>query len=137
MKISRNQERGIWTVVTCTLCVALVGAVTVDDDIESLMRRKLGSAQALLAGLAKEDFEAIKSSAEELTVVSQEAQWKRLMTNDYHELSGDFRVTTEKLGEMADKRNLDGATLHYMQLVMNCVECHKVVREGAQIARAK
>lgn len=137
MKLSRKTERGLWLAATCILSVALIGAVTVDDDLETLMKRKLASAQSLLDALAREDFAKISTSTEELKLISQEAQWKRIMTKDYHQMSSEFRATADRMGEMAEKRNLDGATLGYMQMVMNCVECHKVVRNGAQIAAAK
>jgi hypothetical protein len=37
----------------------------------------------------------------------------------------------------ADKENLDGAALAYVQLTLSCVNCHKVVRDSRQNEAAR
>ena len=52
----------------------------------------------------------------------------------YGQLSSEFRWNAEKVAQMGDAKNLDGATLSYVQVVMSCVECHKLVRGGETTA---
>ena len=37
--------------------------------------------------------------------------------------------TTERMSKAADEQNLDAAALAYVQLTLNCVDCHKHVRD--------
>lgn len=108
-----------------------------EADTRELMKRKLQHAEAILAGLTFEDFDKIKKAGGELLLLSQEAQWMKHQSPKYNELSQSFRSSVEKMNKMAEEKNLEGATLDYMQVVMSCVECHKLVRGGTKLAGAK
>jgi hypothetical protein len=99
-----------------------------DDKNKAIMQAKLEHSQALLAGLATEDFKGLARHSSALTVLSLETDWNVLQTAEYRRLSNEFRRGTKKLKEAADEKNLDGATLAYVGLTMKCVECHKYVR---------
>ena len=47
----------------------------------------------------------------------------------YSFLSLEFQEMTDELASTASKKNLDGATIAYLQLVTNCVRCHKDARD--------
>jgi len=94
----------------------------------TFMRAKLSHAQKILEGLATEDFEGIAKHARTLALLSQETDWNVLQTPEYRRLSEDFRRYTDSLAKAAEAKNLDGATLAYFSVAMNCVECHKHVR---------
>jgi hypothetical protein len=44
-------------------------------------------------------------------------------------LSVEFQQLTDEIAAKADQKNLDGATLGYVQLAANCVRCHRHVRD--------
>lgn len=94
-----------------------------------IMQKKLGDAQRILEGLAVKDFDAIEKHADELILLSKKAEWLVLKTPEYERQSNDFRNTASQIVEAAKKKNLDAAALGYVQLTMNCVNCHKYVRD--------
>jgi hypothetical protein len=96
---------------------------------DELMKRKLEHAQKVLEGIALNDFDRITKHAEELIVISHEAEWKAIQLPDYELYSGEFRRNAQALVKNATAKNLDGAALAYVELTMSCVKCHKHVRE--------
>jgi cytochrome c556 len=96
---------------------------------ELLMKKKLEHAQKLLEGLAVRDFDLIERNADNLVLLSKKAEFLVLKTPDYTMYSEDFRRNAERAARMAREKNLDGAALAYVQMTMNCVNCHKHVRE--------
>jgi cytochrome c556 len=98
-------------------------------DRNPIMQMKLSHAQKVLEGIALNDFNLIEKHADELIILSNKAEWKVLPTRDYLLQSNEFRRNAELLTKAAKGKNLDGATLAYVQLTMSCVSCHKHVRE--------
>jgi hypothetical protein len=50
-------------------------------------------------------------------------------------LGEEFRSALDRIVLSAEKQNIDGAALNYVQVVLTCVQCHKIVREGEQFAQ--
>ena len=103
-------------------------------DIDMAMQEKLNEAQRLLAALSVEDFDQMKESANTLVRISLQAMWAKPDSPTYGNLGVRFRENANSIADMAEAENLDGATLHYLSLVMTCVECHKLVRGVEEIA---
>lgn len=103
-----------------------------EKPVEAFMHAKLAHSQSILEGLATEDFDQIEKSSQALTLLSEEAGWNVLQTAEYAHQSELFRRNTRALTETARKQNLDGATLAFVQVTLNCVECHKHVRSVQQ-----
>lgn len=106
------------------------------NRVGDFMQLKLTHAQKVLEGLATEDFDAIAKHAQNLSLLSQESNWKVLQTAEYLEHSVDFRKTADAMGAAAKKENLDGAALAYVDMTMKCLNCHKYVR-GVRTASAR
>jgi cytochrome c556 len=100
------------------------------DKVAGLMKRKLTHSQKVLEGLAQNDFKAIAENADELIAISKEAEWKVLKTPTYELYSNDFRRSADELVKNAKDKNIDGASLNYVELTLTCVKCHKHVREA-------
>src|SRR5436309_2442129 len=83
---------------------------------EPLMQRKLKHAQKVLEGLAINDFDKIAENGEELLAISKLAEWKAIKTPRYSTYSDEFREAVEKLVKNAKDKNLDGATLAYLEM---------------------
>lgn len=97
--------------------------------IKALMTRKLENSQKVLEGLATNDFDKIAKHAEDLIQISKTADWKVVKTPQYEVFSNDFRRNAETLVRAAKEKNTDGAALAYVEMTLNCVKCHKYVRE--------
>jgi hypothetical protein len=100
------------------------------------MRSKLEHSQKLLEALALEDFPAMAKHSQDLSLLSLAASWQVLQTPEYAQQSLEFRRAADALTEAADKKNLDGAALAYVEMTMKCVKCHKYVR-GVRMAAAE
>ncbi len=125
-------KRGMWLLAGAVLVAGLLGMKGHGDEptkVSALMKRKLDQSQKVLAGLALNDFDEIAKHAQELIAISKEAEWKVLKTPEYDNYSNDFRRIAGRLVKNAKDRNIDAATLSYMNLTLTCVECHKHVRE--------
>jgi len=95
------------------------------------MRQKLEFSKNLLEGLAMENYETIAKSAKALRLLSQAAEWEVPTipnATDYVAFTTDFQRIADDLSKQAKAKNIDGATIAYVKLTMNCVECHKFVR---------
>lgn len=103
-----------------------------ETSVQDLMGVKLVHAKDLLEALALEDFESIARNAQQLELLSRDSGWSVLQTQTYRELSNEFRRASRSLNESARAKNLDGASLAYVQLTLNCVQCHKHVRQERQ-----
>lgn len=99
------------------------------DTKEAIMKRKLAEAQKLLEGLALSDFNKIKSSADELAVLRQKAAWMVRKTREYELHTNDFQRQIEALQKAAKNKNIDAATLAYVDMTLTCVKCHQHVRD--------
>lgn len=118
------------------LCAAIVGAQDPQDiqkDSSKFMQRKLDYTRTVVDGLATEDFQKIAKGAQDLMLLSHEADWKVVTTPEYLKMSQEFRETTERLRNQGQQKNLDGAALAYFEVTLNCIRCHKQLRGGAPI----
>lgn len=98
------------------------------DEVGEFMRAKLVHSQKVVEGLALENYPLIAKHAQEMTLLSQAANWRVLQTPEYLDHSSDFRRSTEALKQAAQEKNLDGAALAYFEVTLKCVKCHKYVR---------
>jgi hypothetical protein len=99
------------------------------NAVSAFMKLKLDHSERVLEGLALEDYERIAKHAGAMALLSQESSWQVLQTEEYLQQSMEFRRTAHALREAAREKNIDGATLAYMELTMKCVSCHKYVRQ--------
>ena len=52
-----------------------------------------------------------------------------LFRSDYETLRTAFKQSADALAKAAKDRNADAASLAYVQLTLNCVNCHKFMRK--------
>jgi hypothetical protein len=96
------------------------------------MHMKLEYSKKVLEGLTLENFETIVSNAKSLKKLSAAAEWEVPTipnAGEYVIFTTEFQRLTDELVKKARDKNIDGATLAYLRLTMNCVNCHKYVRE--------
>jgi hypothetical protein len=125
-EVMRNLALGILGLVLLTQ----IGQGGEPDKLKALMKRKLASSQKVLEGIAVKDFDLIFKHADELMVIAKAAQFRVVKTPRYEVYLNEFQRNAENLARQAKEKNLDGAALAYVDLTLNCVKCHKHIREG-------
>src|SRR6188768_851299 len=99
-------------------------------EMDPLMAAKLKNAQDVLEGITLNDLAKVEKAAEELLRISKAAQMRRAKpTLEYDHHANTFQRTAETIIEKAKARNIDGATLAYVDLTCTCVRCHQYTRE--------
>ena len=98
-----------------------------------LMRAKLASATLILEGMTVEDFDAIEKGALRLQAISALDQWRVSDDEEYVQHSKEFRRIVGTIKTQAQKRNLNGVSLGYVEMTMSCVRCHAFLREEGDV----
>ena len=99
--------------------------------VREMMRAKLAHAQAVLEGVARQDFDQVETNANSLHNLSTLTDWQVHRTMEYNQYSDEFRWNSRELARHAREKKLHAATLDYMSLTMTCVKCHDYMsREG-------
>lgn len=96
-----------------------------------LMQKKLEHSREVLAGLSTEDFARVAESAQALERLTNQ-QWVAVESEPYRMHLKNFRFAASELHRFAGDKNLEGATLAYLQMTMSCIDCHKYLRRGAE-----
>jgi len=91
------------------------------------MKKKLEYSKNILDGLVMEDFDKILKSAKSLNEMG-ERKWLENESVEYRTQYQVFWFTTGTLRMAAEQKNIDGASLAYMQMTLSCVNCHKLLR---------
>lgn len=100
------------------------------DNVAPLMRQKLDRAKNILEGLTLEEFDKIASNARSLRLLSMEAGWNVVQTEEYRKQSEDFRRACNSIEKSAKAKDIHRAALAYVALTVRCVECHSYMREN-------
>ena len=100
-----------------------------EPALAKFMRAKLDASSQILEGLCTEDYETIQKGAETLKSMSREERWR--VSNDamYRQFSAEYRDSVDNILKAAqEKKNLDTAALAWTKTTLNCIECHRWVR---------
>jgi len=107
----------------------LVPGATAQDRLSVFMKRKLEHAEKTLEALAKEDYDAIISHSQAISLLCEDELWMVLETPEYRERSKEFQRSVYNITEAARKKNLEGAALAYVDTTLKCVSCHQYMRK--------
>jgi hypothetical protein len=99
------------------------------DAKAEVMKKKLALAQKILDGLAMEDFDKVKTGADDLVTVRQQAAFMLSKTPKYEMYANDFQKHLEEIQKGAKKKNVEAAALGYVEMTLTCVRCHQYVRD--------
>ena len=97
-------------------------------ELRIFMQLKLDHTKGILEGLATEDYEQIAKGAQALNALSLQSSWNTHTTLEYLDHSGDFRRALNVITKAAHEENLDRAALGYVNLTVQCIECHRYLR---------
>src|SRR5262249_11137440 len=110
------------SLVVVVLVVALAGGLAASglgqqkSRLPGFMRPKLDHSKAVLEGITLENFDLVAKSARALKELSEAAEWKVSPSVTYLRYSGEFQRLAEELIQQAKDKDIDGATLAYVQL---------------------
>jgi len=122
----------LFAMVTVTFFTLTAVAGRGDDkkpEKPSLMKQKLAAAQKILEGLVLNDYPIVQQNAQKLNDLSKQAAWKLIETPRYEQYSEEFQRITLKIANEAKKKDINSATLGYVEMTLSCVRCHEHVRE--------
>jgi len=95
----------------------------------TFMRLKLEPAKGALEGIALADFAMIAKNASTIRNLMLDESWMVIQSDDYRRQSNEFRTIIEQLQKAAEDKNVDRATLAYVQMTIRCVQCHELLRK--------
>ncbi len=98
------------------------------QGVSKFMRMKLEASQNVLAGLALEDFELIQEGAAKLEEMSTAEKWRVSKDPLYRAHSDDFQRVAQRLVKNGKDGKLDASALTWIEMTMQCIECHKWAR---------
>jgi hypothetical protein len=104
-------------------------------SMTAFMRAKLAGSQDILDGLATEDFGKIEKGTLRLQAITVAEEWKVSDDEAWLDQSGEFRRVLGRLKSSAAEKNLDAATLNYLEMTVGCIRCHKEFRKAGGSAQ--
>jgi hypothetical protein len=110
--------------------VGLGSLASAEDALSDFMKAKLVHSQKTLEGLAKGDYELIAKHSQAINLLCDDEKWAVLKTMEYHERSKEFQRSVYAITEAARNKNLEAATLAYVDSTLKCVSCHNYVRKA-------
>jgi cytochrome c556 len=99
------------------------------QPVKMFMRLKLEPAQRILEGIATEDYDLINQSAQRIRTLTLDENWMTSQSPEYKAHSKEFQQTINRISEAAKNRNIDSATLNYVQMTLQCTSCHRSLRK--------
>jgi cytochrome c556 len=117
-------------VITAFACAAeFPSQAQGQEKLSNFMKVKLEHSQKTLEGLSKGDFDLIAKHSQAISLLCEDELWMVLQTAEYRERSNEFRRSVNAITDAARKKNLEGATLAYVDATLKCVSCHKYIRQ--------
>ena len=107
----------------------IVDAAAAQEALSGFMKVKLEHSQKTLEGLAKADYDLVIKHSQAISLLCEDEMWAVLKTPEYFDRSKEFQRSVNAITDAARKKNLEAATLAYVEATMKCVTCHKYVRQ--------
>ena len=104
-----------------------------DSAVKEAMRQKLVYSQEVMAGITLADYERIAKNAKKLVELSNKTNWYSRQVPEYELFLNEFRRNAQDLVSAGEQKNVDAATLAYVQMTFSCVSCHKFLRMSSGI----
>lgn len=109
-----------------------------DDKNPSIwMKKKLDYSQNILAGVTAEDFDKIADNARAMKGLGKFEAFVRSRNQAYSRQLQIFNEVNDEIIRQADNDNVEGVALAFTQLTINCINCHKALRQHAKAGEEK
>ena len=126
--MTKTKKLSLCAVIAAVAILAAGFAPNFKATTKDAMKRKLNHSQKVLEGVATEKYDLIEKNAAALIRLSHTEAWRAIQTDEYRVFSEEFRRNAMSLQKAAQKKNIDAASLAYVQMTITCVNCHKYVR---------
>jgi uncharacterized membrane protein len=105
-------------------------ALRLTAGVKEAMRQKVAYSQQVLVRITLEDYGLIANNAEKLVELSNKTNWYSRQVPEYELFLNEFRRNAQELMEAGQQKNLDAASLAYVQMTLSCVSCHNFIRKS-------
>ena len=125
----------IWRMVV--LSGALFGLAAIPSQgpgLDRVMRQKLQHAQKILEAVVTSDWVSLEANSRELERLTNDPRWTVLTYPEYARHSAAFTRAVRTLHTAATQRDLDATPKAYVEVTLQCVECHRYLAR-ARIAQ--
>lgn len=102
-----------------------------ESGVKESMRQKVAYSQKVLVGITQGDYGLIANNAEKLVELSNKTNWYSRQVPEYELFLNEFRRRAQEVREAGKQKNLDSASLAYVQMTLSCVSCHKFIRKSS------
>ena len=102
-----------------------------ESDVKEAMRQKVAYSQQVLVGITLEDYGLIAKNAGKLVELSNKTNWYSRQVPEYELFLNEFRRNAQELMKAGQQKNLDAASLAYVQMTLSCVSCHQFIRKSS------
>ena len=127
--------KSIWRLlVGCCTVVGLAASPGQGPDVGTLMREKLVHTQKILEGVVTSNWVSLEAESRALEQLTKDPRWTALKYPEYARYSGAFVRSVQALHTAAAQRDLEKAPKAYINVTLQCVECHRYMAR-ARIAR--
>lgn len=97
---------------------------------QEAMQLKLKSAQAILEGIALNDFNKIQTAADQMIQISNASDFIRAYQGKEYLFQVELmRRPSETISKKAKDKNIDGVMVAYNELTLSCLKCHQAMRD--------
>jgi hypothetical protein len=103
-------------------------------ELQVVMREKLGHAQKILEAVVTSDWISLETHSRELEQLTKRRGWMVLRYPEYSKHSAAFVRSVQALHQAAAQRDLETAPQAYVDMTLQCVECHRYLAR-ARMAR--
>jgi hypothetical protein len=105
-----------------------------ESGVKEIMQQKLACSLQVLVGITREDYGLIANNADKLVKLSNKTNWYSRQAPEYDLFLNEFRRNARELVKAGQQKNLDAASLAYVQMTLSCVSCHKFIRKSSETA---
>jgi hypothetical protein len=94
-------------------------------ELNVVMRQKLVHAQKILEAVVTSDWTTLETHSRELERLTNDPRWMVLKYPEYARHSSAFRQSVQALHTAAAQRDLEKSPKAYIDVTLQCVECHR------------
>ena len=126
----------MWRLLAAAGVLAMSVAANGDQgpQLNRVMHKKLVHAQQILEAVVTSDWTSLETHSRELEQLTNDPAWMVLNYPEYARHSAAFVRSVQALHTAAAGRDLEEAPKAYVNVTLQCVECHRYLAR-ARIAR--
>jgi len=107
------------------LIMGCTAGMSQGPQLNVVMRDKLVHAQRILEAVVTSDWSSLEAHSRELEQLTNDPRWMVLKYPEYAQHSAAFVLAVQALRTAAAQRDLDKAPNAYVNVTLQCVECHR------------